>query len=788
MFIKNIRIAFRNLFKNRLSAIINITGLSVSIMLAIHLSFFVINELGYDNFHKNRDRIFRILSELSSPGETTKLYAICQGQLPLFVSGAVPEVETCVRIYYNDRITFEYNDKRFSNNHLIHADSAFFDLFSFRLLSGNPHQDISVGGNLFISRSLALKVFGTSDAVGKIVNAGSKTYTIAGVFENVPKNSHLQFDLVTGVSDVENLVRHSGLEFLTYVQLRQNTDKYAALKKVCDKYDELTAEFWKNSGNKCFGHAQSLTDIWLHSDNIRGDVLHGNINTVYIAGVLILFILLIAIVNFINLAVIQAEDRAKEIGIRKMAGAVKGNIQNQFMAEAFLIISISGVMALILALLSQPLFTSLTGKLIALSFSSYFEIVPVLIILCSAIGTLAGIYPSLYLSRFPVIRIFKGGSPAGKKTSTLSKVLVFLQFLIVIFLISSLLVFYRQMNFMRNSDKGFRMDQVVSITDQNGEIYKSYEAIRETLLQNPGVLSVSLAQGVSTEKMSGQYARRCGNGDKREILVKQNRTTYGFIKTFDIKLLEGRDFDINMPTDNHAFIINETAKKELDLPDIATGQRLVLNEDTGNVIGVVKDYHFASLHDRIEPLFITLTRPGGGEIFIKFKPGYINEGLNFVTRTLQRVDPHYILEYEFVDDHFNLQYMSDSKINRMTLYATGLSILIALMGLVALASVTIAKRTREIGIRKVFGDSATGIAKILLNGIIKWVLLANIAALPAAYLVMHKWLMNFAYRIEFPFGDLLLAGFLAAGIASLAILYQVVKTAVQNPVNSLRYE
>lgn len=788
MFRKNIQVAFRNLFKNKVSAIINIIGLSVSIMLAIHLSLFVINELSYDRFHKNHDRIFRILSLLSSPGENPNLYAICQGQLPLVVNGVVPEVEACVRIYYNDRITFEFNDKRFNSNHIIYADSTFFDVFSFKLLSGNPHQDLSIKGNLFISQSLAIKVFGTSDVVGKIVTTKYKTYTIAGVFEDIPKNSHLQFDILAGLPEVENYVKHSGLEFLTYVELKRNVDKETALKKICDKYDELTREFWKNSGNKCIGQAQSLTDIWLHSDNVRGDALHGNINNIYIAGVLIAFILLIAIVNFINLALIQAEDRAKEIGIRKMAGAINGNIQRQFIGEAFLIIVLSMITALILTGLTQQVFNSLTGKLITISFSTSVKLVLVIVILSSIIGIVAGIYPSFYLSKFPVTRIFKGGSPMGKKTSTLSKVLVFLQFSIVIFLISDLLVFNKQMNFMWNSDMGFRMEQVVGITDQTGGIYKSYEAIKQSLLQNPGILNVSLAQGISAEELSGQYARRCGSGDTKEILVKQNRTTYGFIKTFDIRLIEGRDFDINMPTDNHAFIINETAKKELNLPVNAIGQRLVLNVDTGNIIGVVKDYHFASLHDKIEPLFLTLDKRNWGDIFIRLKPGYIYEGLNFITQTLQKVDPHYILEYEFVDEHFNLQYKSDSKINSMIFYATILSIFIALMGLVALATVTIAKRTKEIGIRKVFGESVSGITKILLNDIIKWVFLANVVALPMAYLIMQNWLLSFAYRINFPFTALLVAGIMAATIASLAIIYQVVKTAIQNPVTSLRYE
>jgi putative ABC transport system permease protein len=790
---KNIQVAFRNLFKNKLSATINIIGLSISIMLAINLSQFVINELSYDRFHENHDRIFRILSELSTPGERTELYSICQGQLPLVVNSKIPEVEACIRIYYNDRIAFEFNDKRFNDNHIIYTDSTFFDVFSFKLLSGNPHQDLSTKGNLYISQSLALRVFGKIDAVGKIVTTKNQTYTIAGVFEDIANNSHLQFDLISGISEVENLVKHSGLEFLTYVELKKNVNKEIGIKKVCDKYDEFLKGFWTNRRYKCVGHAQALTNIWLHSNNVSSDVPHGNINNIYIAGVLIAFILLIAIVNFINLAIVQAEDRAKEIGIRKMSGASGGNIRHQFMGEAFLIIILSLMIAVILTRLTQPVFNNLTGKLISLSFSNIIKLFFAIVTLCIIIGTVAGYYPSFHFSKFPVTRNLKGGSPEGKKTNTLSKVLVFLQFSIVIFLISNLLVFYMQMKFIRNTDMGFQMEQVIGITDQNGGIYKSYEAIKQSLLQNPGILNVSLAQGISSENMSGQYAKRCSDGDTKELLVKQNRTTYDFIRTFNIKLIDGRDFDINMSTDIHSFILNETAKKELNLPANAIGQRLVLNRDTGTVIGVVKDFHYASLHDKIEPLFITLNKPNlnnpmWGIIFIRLKPGYITEGLNFITQTLQKIDHHYILEYEFVDDHFNAQYKSDSKINNMIFFATILSIFIALMGLVALASVTIAKRTKEIGIRKIFGESVSGITILLLNDIIKWVFLANVLALPVSYLMMQKWLLNFSYRISFPFSALFFAGLMAAGIASLAIIYKVLKTAIQNPINALRYE
>ncbi|TAL68325.1 MAG: ABC transporter permease, partial [Bacteroidetes bacterium] len=786
MFKINFQLAVRNLLKRKVSACINIIGLSISITLVIHLSIFLINELNYDRFHKNHDRIFRILTEISIPGENSRLVAINQGQLPSVVNGIVPEVEECVRIYHPVRISFDIDNKRFNNYQMICADTGFFDVFSFNLINGEPKRDLAIKGSLFISESLAVNVFSSKDVIGRTVTSRNKTYTIKGVFKDVPANSHLRFDMVTSINEVESLIKKSGLEFLTYIELKNNVDEKIALKKVYDSYDGLMKEWFKNLDIKCISRAQSLTSIWLHSSDVIYDVVHGNMSNIYIAGVLIAFVLIITIVNFINLAVIQAEDRAKEIGLRKMMGAVSGNIKGQFMGEAFLVIVISLIAALLLTKITQPIFNNLIGKQFALSVTTSMKLLFIILILCSVIGIIAGIFPSLYFSKFPVIRTFKGGSPVGRKTSRISKLLVFFQFSIVIFLISCLLVFYKQMDFMRNKDMGFRMGQVVGISDQNGEIFGSYEAIKQTLLQNPQIIDVTLAQGISEDEMSGQYAIRCGVGETKKLLVKQNRTTFDFIRTFEIKIAEGRDFDRNMQTDYKAFIINETAKKELNLPASAVGEQLVLNQDTGYVIGVVKDYHFASLHGKIEPLFITLKQPYGGKLFIRLKPGYIKEGLDLIKQVLQEVDKHYVLDYEFVDDYFDRQYKSDERINSMVFYASVLSIFIALMGLVALSSVTIAKRTKEIGIRKVFGAPVPEISGILLAGIIKWVILSNIVALPLAFIIMKKWLMNFAYRINFPFSLLLLAGIIAITIAITTILYQIIKATIQNPVNSLR--
>ncbi len=781
-------VAIRNLFKNKLSSFINIVGLSVSIMLAIHLAIFVMYELSYDRFNAKHDRIFRIISDFSMPGQPDSKIAICQGQLPLVINGVIPEVEACIRVYNGGLSTVEYSDKRFNNNQLYFVDSSFFDVFSFRLLSGNPHSDLAARGNLFLSRSLALKIFSSLDVKGKMIKMNKRNYAITGVFEDVPQNSHLQFDMISGLPEVEFLVTGSGNEFYTYVLLQNGINQKAALNKICDKYNELTHRFWKDQNIRSIGHSQALTDIWLHSKNLQYDVQHGDIDNIYVAAILIVFVLLIAILNFINLAVVKAEDRAKEIGLRKMSGALSRNIQQQFIGEALMTVIISMIIGVILVELTQPILNNIIGKKLQLPDSASLTISLVLILISFAVAIISGIYPAIHLSRFHVTRIFKGGSSTGTRTGNISKSLVLFQFTIVIFLFSSLLVLMKQMNFVKEKDLGFDKEQVVDVTDQNGSIYSGYENLKQTLLQNPEILNVSLAQSISSDEMSGQYAGTIEAGESKQSLVKQTRTTYDFIKTFRMKILEGRDFDVNLPTDHHAFIINETAKKELGLPKNALGQRLVLNEDTGILIGVVKDFHFASLHNKIDPLFITLQQPNWGHIYIRLKPGNFHEGLSYIKQTIQKVDSHYIFEYQFVDDYFDRQYKADEKVNAMVLYATVISIIIALMGLVALTSVTTSKRTKEIGIRKVFGASVSALTNILLMDILKWVLVANLVAWPCSYFVMHLWLDNFAYRISFPFFLLFLAGGIATAIAAAAIFFHVMRTATRNPVTSLRYE
>ncbi|MCX6302703.1 MAG: ABC transporter permease [Bacteroidia bacterium] len=779
---------FRFFFNNKLTAIICVLGLSVAMTLIIHMTLFVKNELSYDHFHQKHDRIYRILGKDFSPGQDPTLIALCQGQLPYYLKN-IPEVESCLRIYDNGIVDIEYENNRFTKNHLLSADSTFFDLFSFKVLSGNPSEVLQDSKSIMICKSLSIKVFSTIDVIGKSIKIAGKDLSVGGVLDDVRANSHLKFDMLCGFNDpsLDNLVKHSGGEFYTYVLLRKNIDKEITLKKICDSYSALAADFWKDSERKLEGITQSLTDIELHSDNIIWDVPHGNIQNIYLATGLIIFILIIAVINFVNLFTVSAETRIKEAGVRKVSGASRFDMIKQYMGEAGFIALFSLLFAFYFTSFTLSYFNKFTGGNISVSELFNPGLLAGFILLSTIIGIVSGIYPALYLSRFSVDRMFKGVSSKGGHISPFIKGLVLSQFFIVTLLVSCMLIFYRQMNYVKNKDLGFNKEYVVAINGLNKNVFNNYNVIRDKLLQKNGILNVCLAQSITDETMSGQYASRTGTRQSEEILVNQTRTTQDFIKTFDITILYGRDFDNSFPTDKKNFIINETAIKALGFQGDAVGQMMVMN-DTGYVLGVVKDFNFASLHNKVGPLVITFNDLKRGIIYVRLNPSFIHEGLEYISQAIKTVDPLYNLEYEFVDDSFNRMYLQESKINKMLFTTTIISIILALMGLVGLTSISILRRVKEIGIRKINGARVSEILVLLNMDFLKWVFAAFAAAIPVSLVVMMHWMKDFAFKAGISLWIFALSGITIFGITLLTVSCISWRAATRNPVEALRYE
>jgi putative ABC transport system permease protein len=787
MITSQIRSIISYLSKYRLISFISILGLSIGLTLSVYLILYIKFELSYDRFHLKHDRIYRLIGKSIKPDHEPEFLAICQGQFPMKANN-IPEVESYLRILHQGSVNMEFNNIRLTQNQLIYADSTFFNFFSFKALSGNPVETLKDPAGLLICKALAIKAFNTLDVIGKSVKVNGREMTIGGVLDDIPSNSHLKFNMLIGSNNktFKNLVKNSGNEFYTYILIKEKVDRQQTLDKICKAYTTFSDEYWKDSDTKIEGIVQPLTDIELYSDNYVWDVPHGNISNLFLAAALVLFILIVAIINVVNLFTVNAETHFKEVGVRKAFGASRHDIIRKYIIESELITLLSLILALIIVESFWPAFLNFVGVNLNLSELLDIKLFTGLILLCVIVGLSSGIYPAIYLSRFSLVRMFKGPSSEGRKISPLTKGMVLSQFFIVSFLITCLFIYYRQMNFIKNKDLGFDKDCIVAIDGLNRNAYNNYPVLRDKLLQNNGIVDVCMAQAIAEEDMSGQYLRKVGDKPEGNIICNQTRITENFIKIFGIRIIEGRDFDKTFPTDKNNFILNETACKALGFTGSAIGQRIIMH-DTGTVIGIVKDFNFTSLHNKIPPLIITYDA-SWGKIFVKMKPSFIHDGLDLIQRSIKQLDPLYSLDYMFVDDTFRRLYLQEERISKMLFTAVMISILLALMGLVALTYFTIIRRIKEIGIRKVNGASFLEILILLNVEFVRWVLAAFVFALPAAWIVMHKWLEGFAFKTEMSWWIFAFSGFSILITSLITVTCICWRAVTRNPVEALRYE
>jgi putative ABC transport system permease protein len=727
------------------------------------------------------------LGKVKEPGQEPEILAICNGRFAEKANN-IPEIESYLRVLRMRNVNMEFENVRITHNNLFYADSTFFNLFSFKVLRGNPVETLMNPNGLIVCKSLAIKAFNTLDIIGKPVKVDGRDITIGCVLDDIPSNSHLQFNMLCGSNNkrFKDYVNSSGNEFFTYILLKERVRSKEVLDKVCKAYTTFNDEYWKGIDRKTEGAVQPLTDIELYSDNFVFDVPHGNIRNMYLATALVLFILIVAIINVVNLFTVNAETHFMGVGVRKAFGASRRNIIKKYIIEAELITMLSLILALFVVDSFWPSFLSLTGKNMEVSELFDIELCAGLILLCVIIGLASGIYPALYLSRFSLVRMIKGPSSEGGKISLLTKGMVLSQFFIVSFLITCLFIFYRQMIFMKNKELGFNTEYIVAIDGLNRNSMNNYAGIKEKLLQNSGILNVSMAQGIADNEMSGQYLLKVGDKQDDYFITKHTRTTEDYLRLFGIQIIEGRDFDKSFSTDRDNFIINETAAKMLGFTGSAIGQKIIMI-DTGTVIGVVKDFNFSSLHNAIPPLVIT-SNTSWGKIYVKLKPSFINGGLDLILQSINQIDPLYSLDYMFVDDTIGQMYAQEKRVSRMLFAAVMIAILLALMGLIALTYFTIIRRIKEVGIRKVNGASIFEILILLNREFVKWVVASLIFALPAAWIVMHKWMEGFAFKSELSWWIFALSGFSILITASITVTTICWRAATRNPVESLRYE
>jgi len=792
MFKNYLKIALRNIKRHRGYSFINITGLAIGMTCTILILLWVQDELSFDRFHKNGDYLYRVIQDIQFTDHRTH-WAITQGPLGPSLKEDFPEIVDFTRIRYRG-FRFKYADKIFDER-VCMADNSILEMFTFPLVQGDPKTALIEPNNIVLSEEMAEKYFGGENPIGKTIKADDRyDFHVKGVFKKIPINSHLQFDfLIPFIFGRElgytvDTWNNSG--FSTYVMLAKTTSVENVIEKISD-YLKTKPTLEENS--KLMLQPLKRVHLYSHYDF---DFRHGDIKYVMIFSVVALFILLIACFNFMNLATARAGNRAKEIGMRKVAGAYKRNIIYQFFGEAIFLSLIALFFAIIFVELLLPTFNELSGKELLLNFTSNPLTLIGLIGISLITGIISGSYPALVLSSFNPVEILKGVggttnvSSSSKKGSLFRKVLVVSQFAISIMLFIGTIVVYNQLLFMRNKKLGYEKEHLL-MSWMRGDMPQQFEAVKNELLKNPDILNVTAVFSPPTYGyvFSNTLWHWEGQNPSEEILFRCNLVNYDYFKTFGLKLVAGRPFSKEFATDTNAVIINETAMKAMGLEN-PVGKRLAYQDGEFNIeiIGVVKDYHFRSLHQRIEPHILILNTDATQLLCARILGTDIPRTINEVEQVWKKFAPDFPFEYNFLDESLDNLYRPEMRISKIFRYFTILAIFISCLGLFGLASFMAEQRTKEIGIRKVLGASVPGIVLLLSKEFGKWVLVANVIAWPIAWYGMSKWLQNFAYRTNITWTAFIMSAGIALLIALLTVSYQSIKAALANPVQSLRYE
>ena len=808
--IKNhLKIAVRHLLNNKAFSIINIFGLAIGLACCLVILIYVNDELGYDSFHDRAEDIYRMVLERKYPGRSTE-YAIIPHSYAGDVQRDFPEVESSTRMFsFGNDIVFKIGENVYEEPHPVWADSNFFEFFSFNLLEGEIGEVLTKPNSVVLSSSLARKYFGNENAVGKVLDIpqNDNDLMITGICADPPKNSHMRFGLVLAAKGLNFLRNPNHINFsaLTYLKLSPGADPNLLESKFPDmvtKYasGEVSRNFgvsyeeYQAAGNGYRYYLQPLKDIYLKS-NIENELRPpGSMTRVYIFTVIAIFILFIACVNFMNLATARSSERAKEVGIRKTLGSARSEISLQFLTEAVLISLVSALLAIALLQYLIPLFNDLANKSISLSQVLNLQNILIYVGVSILIGILAGIYPALVISNFKPLEVLRGKLWSTGSGAMMRNSLVVTQFVISVVLIISTIVVYRQLEFIQNKRLGFDKENIISITCGFGMSTQQSETFKNELRK---LTSVAAVGGCNV--MPGGYffgASFRPQGDNETITGRGMTIDEEFLSCMNIELLEGRSYSKEF-ADSSSVILNEVALSELGISD-PIGKQIQSSDFSPNqetienftIVGVVKDFHFQSLHQGITPLFLMYNQvfPGGGDpiVSVRIKPPQIQQTINEIETLWNRFVPEMPFRFNFLDHELDELYAAEQTSKRVFGLFTLLGIFIACLGLLGLAAYDTQRRTKEIGIRKVLGASATRIIALLSVNFLKLVFIALLIACPIAWFGMRSWLQDFAYSIELSWWIFALAGILAILIAFLTISFEAIRAALANPINALR--
>jgi len=782
-----IKIALRSLLRNKIYSLINIFGLAVGLAATILLFLYIRFELSYDKHFENYQQIERVISHSTrSVGKEIHM-PITLYEIPDVVKEKIPEVESATRltIFNNLEVKVDNESKGFYKSAL--TDSSFFSVFSFKSYSGDLLKALREPNSVVLTKRSAEKIFGNANAVGKTIFVYGLNMEVKAVMENIPPNTHLKFDLLASInSKDEQRMIYQGNNFYVYIKYNQ-----AVTPSIRSKTNSSVSNYVNKMFEEykiTYSHSlQDLEDIHLRAGALSHDGAElGSIQYIYIFSILAVFILIIAIFNYVNLFTSKSQVRYKEVGIRKLSGASRKSLISQFIGESVLVAFISFFIAMLLVESFLPGFSNLVSRNIELSYANDYQLIILFILIALFVGVFSGIYPAFYISKFSTSSILKGLF-TGKKNKVLNVLLVVIQFSISIALISALFILYSQVNYMKNKKLGFDQEQIVSFSNLSGKLISNHESIKEELLSNPGIISVAGSQSIPGQGRSGMTIRLAEWPKDEALPVKENRVQDDYVKTMGFEVIKGSDFSERMATDSSTFIINEATARLLNLDD-PIGKEIVVWLHKGTVKGIIKDFHYTSLHNEIEPLVLSHYSKRFFTVSIKIKPGRIKEGLEHAKSVFAKFDPNYTQNYQFLDEMFDKMYRSEEKSNQLILVASILAIVISILGLLALTSFIVTRRTKEIGIRKALGSNVRLILILLNKDVLKWVLISSLIGIPASYFFMINWLQNFAYKIDLNIWYFIGSICIAMVIASITVSVQSFKTANKNPTESLRYE
>lgn len=789
MFKNLVKTAVRHIFKHPGYSFLNVLGLTLGITSALFLLIYVSDEVSYDRYHEKSDRIYRVSSKITEPDDQ---FTWIVAQLPFGpqVVQDYPEVEAYVRFINMPRALYKHEDKEFIEENFFYADSALFDIFTYKVIKGDARSALLEPNKIVLTETVAARYFGADDPVGKTLTAGNEVYEVTGVIEDVPSNSHFRFEALASRSNLpEQIGSWGNFGVFTYLLFPEGLDVDAFEDKMQGMYAAYMEPIFGPINIKIEYILEPIREIHLYSTNAGEPESTGSITYVYIFAIVAFFLLLIAAMNYMNLATARSSGRAREVGLRKVVGSRRGPLVWQFLSESVIFTIIALIISIILLMALLPRFNLLAGKSFDLNVLYSPVVLLSLVAVILLVGIIGGSYPAFFLSRFSPVTVLKGEITQGTAGSLFRKILVVIQFTVSIIMIVCTLVVFRQLNYLKKMDQGFDQKNVLGL-ELNRSMIGKYPVLKQTLLENPNILYVG-----STDTPVGEGSGKLLFDVETDQGMSQRGINFAivdhdFVEALGIKILQGREFQEDMPSDTlSGVIVNETFVKRMGWSD-PIGKRIEAGDENtlrARVVGVMQDYHQTGMYNEIESLLLAY-QTTNNIVYVKISDDNVEQALAHIESSWKEVFPDQPYSYTFLSERFNRQFEADENRGLIFTLFTMLAILIACLGLFGLASYTVEHRTREIGIRKVFGASEGTIMRLVSREFIILSLISIVLAFPIAYYFMSNWLENYVYRTSIGALLFIIAGLLTLVITFATISYKAYQAAVTNPAESIKTE